>query len=241
MAWCSRVCALCCAVLGMLVAQPALSGGSATPPPAPIWSGVYVGAHGGYGWGNVSYTLDLFAGPEHFSHDLGGWFGGGHVGLQRQWGHLVAGVEVAYSALNLSDTVESKLLPGRFRQIDIDSLVTVTARLGYARDRWLAYVKGGYASADVDTTVYTNPAGPVSKTSGREQGWTIGAGLELLCSHRFVLGVEYDYVHLDIGDRDGLLPDYKRFTYSDSDDKIHTVVARLSYKFGAEPAHVPLK
>jgi outer membrane immunogenic protein len=179
--------------------------------------------------------LDLFAGPENFGHDPGGWFGGGHVGLQHQWSHLVAGVEVSYSALNLSDTVESKLLPGQFRLIDIDSLVTVTARLGYARDRWLAYVKGGYASADVDT------ADPLSKTSAREHGWTIGAGLEVLCSPGFVLGLEYDYINLGIGHREGMLAEEESFTYSRFDDNIHMVVARLSYKFGPEPVHVPLK
>jgi outer membrane immunogenic protein len=189
----------------------------------------------------MSYTFDTFVGPEAFDQNLHGWFGGGQVGVQHQWGRIVVGVEAAYSALNLTDTAESKLLPGRFRKVDIDDLFTLTARLGYASAHWLAYAKGGYASANVDTLVYKSGGGTGSATSGRESGWTIGAGLDLLCAHGFVVGLEYDYVHLDIGDRDGLLPDKKPFTYSNFDDDIHTVVARLSYRFGGEPRHRPLK
>ncbi len=68
----------------------------------------------------------------------------------------------------------------------------------------------------------------------------IGAGLELLCWRNFRLGVEYNYVHLNLGDRSGELPDEKPFEYRDFDDDIHMVTLRLSYLFG--PRYVePLK
>jgi outer membrane immunogenic protein len=228
-------------VLGtiLLVGQMAPSA-AAEPPPAPIWTGVYVGAHGGYGSADISYTFDTFVGPENFSHSPHDWFVGAHLGVQRQWGQFVAGLEVAYSDLNLTDTVESKLLPDRFRQIDIDSLFTLTARLGYASERWMAYVKGGYANANVDTLVYGG-GGTGSATSGRESGWTIGAGLDLICGRGFLLGLEYNYVQLNIDDRHGLLPDLKPFTYTRFDDDIHTVTVRLSYLFGRSPKPEPLK
>jgi hypothetical protein len=41
-------------------------------------------------------------------------------------------------------------------------------------------------------------------------------------------------------DRSGLLPDCKPFAYKDFDNDIHTVSARLSYKFGNDE-HRPLK
>jgi opacity protein-like surface antigen len=79
-----------------------------------------------------------------------------------------------------------------------------------------------------------------SATSDTVSGWTIGAGLELLCWRNFRLGMEYNYVHLNLGGRSGQLPDYKPFEYRDFDDDIHMVTLRLSYLFG--PRYVePLK
>lgn len=228
---------------GVLIALAAVlsspAGATTNSPPAPIWSGVYAGVHAGYGWADISYTFDTFFGPESFSHHAGDWFGGGHVGVQRQFGRLVAGVEISYSDLHLTDTVESIKAPGRFRQIEIDSLFLATVRLGYAADRWMAYVKGGYANADVETRVFIDPS-TASVTSGREHGWTIGAGIELLCWRGFLVGLEYNYVHLGIGARDGKLPDNKPFNYSGFDDDIHTVTVRLSYLFGTQQVD-PLK
>jgi outer membrane immunogenic protein len=116
----------------------------------------------------------------------------------------------------------------------------VTARLGYAFDHWMPYVKAGYAGANIDTLVYMGGGGTGSSTSGWENGWTVGAGLEFLCGRGFVLGLEYDYVRLDLDSRDGQFPDHKAFTYKSFDNDIHLFTARLSYKFGpSEPR--PLK
>ena len=83
---------------------------AAADPPALIanWSGFYIGPHVGHAWAKPSYTFDTFIGPEHFSHDASDWFIGGHVGVQHQWNRLVAGVELSYSNLHLSDTAESR-------------------------------------------------------------------------------------------------------------------------------------
>jgi outer membrane immunogenic protein len=233
-------------LLGAFVAA-ALMFGQATPgaadPPAPIWNGVYVGIHGGHANADLGYTLLLDFGPyvENINHNPSGWYGGGHVGVQRQWGRVVAGIEATYSALDLSDTKESTAIPGRFRQVDIDDLFTLGLRLGYAFDRWMPYVKAGYASASVDTVLYATGGAYPSATSGREDGWFIGAGLEFFCARGFTLGLEYNYVSLDLGDRSGLLTyDKKPFDYKDFDSDIHTVSARLSYKFG-NYEHRPLK
>ncbi len=215
--------------------------GSAAANAPPIWTGVYAGIHGGYAWADVDYTFDIFFDDaETVRHSMSGRALGGHVGVQRQFNNIVAGVEVSFTDLDLSDTVESTVIPNRFRQIEIDSLLLVTARLGYATERWMAYVKGGYASAQVDTLVYAGGGGAGSATSDTVGGWTIGAGVELLCLQNFRVGLEYNYVHLNIGNRDGFLPDEKPFEYRDFDDDIHMVTLRLSYLFG--PRYVePLK
>ena len=228
-------------LLGLLVGATMTLGQvspSVAEPPAPIWNGFYVGVHGGHASADLGYTLDLsFAADEKFSHSASGWFGGGLVGVQRQWGRIVGGIEASYSALNLSDTTVPKA--GRFSQIDIDDLFTLSLRLGYAFDRWMPYVKAGYASASVDTTVRIGSATP-SSTSGQEHGWTLGAGVEFFRGRGLVLGLEYNYVHLDLDDRSGLLDYCKQFSSKDFDSDIHTVSARLSYKFG-NYEHKPLK
>lgn len=207
------------------------------------WSGVYIGAHGGYGWGDFDYVLDVEGVVEEsVSHDGNGWLYGGHVGVQHQYGRIVAGLELSYSKLDVSDTVLSKIGGERYRTIDVDALFTATARIGLARDHMLWYIKGGYAAADVETAIFKGYS-PKSTTSGWDSGWTIGAGVDVLCHSRFILGFEYNYVDLDVDDRTALLPDKKPFTYSDFDGESHSVVARLSYKFGhdPEPPPAPLK
>lgn len=214
---------------------------AASDAPPPIWSGAYVGLHAGHAWGRLTYTFDSFIGPEAFDHRPHDWFGGAHIGMQQQWGSVVAGLEAGYAALHLTDTQESKLLANRFRQVDIESLFTVVARLGLASGPSLAYVKGGFASAAVGTQVFIGGGSTTTATSGREIGWTFGAGWEFLCGRGLVLGLEYNYVNLGLSDRNGHFPDLKPFTYSGPDSDLHTLVARLSYKFGEPARHQPLK
>lgn len=234
-------------LLGVLVGVMVL--GEATPsaasgPPAPIWSGVYVGIHGGHANADVGYTLDFKdsgAKDQEVNHSASGLFGGGHVGVQRQWGRVVGGVEASYSALDLSDTAGLK--QSRFSQLDIDDLFTLTVRLGYAFDRWMPYVKAGYASAKVDTSLATAGLKP-SAISGQENGWTVGAGVEFFRGRGLVFGLEYNYVRLDLDDRSGLLADYckdLKFNSKDFDSDIHAISARLSYKFGDHEQRKPLK
>lgn len=68
----------------------------ATPPFS--WTGFYIGANGGYGWGSsvgtITYTTNLgatdtSAGPGGAT----GWFGGGQIGYNWQTGPFVLGVE----------------------------------------------------------------------------------------------------------------------------------------------------
>jgi len=206
------------------------------------WSGLYVGAHAGYAWAETDYSVTVQGfETESVSHDLDGGFYGAHVGVQRQWDHIVGGVEVSYSKLDLSDTVESTVIADRFRSIDIDTLFTATARLGYAFGDRLAYVKGGYAGTDVDTAVFPGDGASTTKTSGWTDGWIIGVGFEHLCTPRLVLGIEYDYVKLDMDDRTATLPDLKPVDTTDGDVELHSVTARVSYKFGPDPAPAPLK
>jgi outer membrane immunogenic protein len=145
-------------------------------------------------------------------------------------------------------------------QTRVGELFLATARLGYAWDRWLAYGKGGFASAEVKTafqaTVLTTvvqgvqlPTGATfagqssGSSSERQPGWTLGAGLEYMVTRNVTFGVEYNFINLQ--DRtqtagatisENILGTIKNVTapisYRVDPDDIHSVTARLSYKFG---------
>jgi outer membrane immunogenic protein len=145
-------------------------------------------------------------------------------------------------------------------QTRVGELFLATARLGYAWDRWLAYGKGGFASAEIKTafqaTVLTTvvqgvqlPTGTTfagqssGSSSERQPGWTLGAGLEYMVTRNVTFGVEYNFINLQ--DRtqtagatisENILGTIKNVTapisYRVDPDDIHLVTARLSYKFG---------
>lgn len=234
----------------LLFAMAALNPGSSqegsSPAPAGLavdWSGFYVGLHGGYGWSNVDTGLG--------NVDVDGWLGGGHVGLQRQFDRWVLGIEASYSGGELDGqrTIDIGGAPLRL-DAAVSDLLLVTGRLGYAWDDRLFYVKAGYASADVD--VGATFLGVTERASSRLDGWTAGFGLERFVTPNIVIGLEYNYIDLGsksfaaapipaavahIGEPEEPLPKPKI-----DPDGLHTVFARVTFRFGAAPAaHVPYK
>ena len=57
------------------------------------WTGFYIGANAGYGWGNQDPFSVLTNRFDAFSVPFSGWMLGGTVGAQIQSGHVVLGVE----------------------------------------------------------------------------------------------------------------------------------------------------
>ena len=167
--------------------------------------------------------------------DLRGGIGGGQLGFNWQSGPVVFGVEGTLSggSIDQTGTVGAATLT-----TDVDWIATVVGRLGYSWDRSLIYVKGGYATANVELRG-VNPV-DTFKSSERHNGWTVGAGVEFAVLKNLSLGVEYNYY------------DFGRETYSittanglplsiDADAQVHSVLARLNYRFGDDRRHGPLK
>ena len=125
----------------------------------------------------------------------------------------------------------------RTRQSDIDWLFTLTPRIGYAVDRWLVYIKGGYANAEVfrGTTV-SSTSFQLTGTNRREDGWTIGTGFEVAMASWVTLGLDYSYVNIDPKARPGtpqfLAANVTAGTATTSDAEIHLLTARLNFKVG---------
>jgi len=237
-------------VAGAFVASPALADGGYPlygkmkeevlyEPPPITWTGFYIGAHVGGGFADSDWRsrvdIDDFVHiGDRFSHNPQGWLGGGQIGYNFQTGRFVWGIEGTLSGADIEESTRSHFDDVVLRT-DIDMLWTVTGRLGYDWGRVLTYVKAGYAGANVELSAHDRldffPDFTRVSDENTHNGWTVGGGLEFLATENIVLGVEYNF-H-DLGEET-----YgERFRFDlgrdpiESDLQLHTVTARLSWKF----------
>lgn len=199
------------------------------------WSGFYLGGHAG-----VAFTASEWSilGPGLLEHSVSGFAGGAQIGLQKQWANIVAGIEISYTALDADITSRTLFFGPVTRTSDVSNLVLVTGRLGYAQDNMLAYAKAGYATADVELGFRLPGTATAGTSSDREQGWTAGVGLEYAIRDNIILGLEYNYVRLNVDDR--VLAPTTIVTDNGGID-LQSILARISFKFGARPEAAQLK
>jgi opacity protein-like surface antigen len=204
------------------------------------WTGYYVGGHLGVAHGEAESTETIFPNsPEltqsaTFSNSANSVTGGVQAGWQRQFGKLVAGVEVGFNLIQFDNTEISPLLltlgqPDVSRRVQVGDIFTFTGRLGYADGRLLAYAKGGLANGEVDVDFRQFSTGDVTSSSGRDTGWTAGLGIDYALTPNLFLGIEYNFIHF----RSDILPPPRPETqFNDLDVDIQNVVVRLNYRFG---------
>ncbi len=176
------------------------------------WSGVYVGAHVGYGWGETGTNI---AGLPDFDGD--GFLGGLQAGYNAQWGNIVGGVEIDGSWSG----VEGSTLAGAVDS-DLNWVGTARVRVGYAIDRFLPYITGGLALGEVE--IQNNVTG--FSESNTHLGWTIGAGVEAAVTQNITVKGEYAYIDLQDENYDLALG-----AGSKADFDAHTFKVGLNYKF----------
>ncbi len=208
------------------------------------WTGFYGGAHLGAANAQANSTEVLFPDnpilfePITFEQSETSVTGGIQAGWQRQWGKLVAGFEAGLTIVRFDSTTaadqqlgfESGLLVGGLtRSVETSDIFTFTGRLGYADGRWLAYAKGGVASAQIDVTYRDALTATTTSSDGRETGWIAGIGIDYALSQKLFLGVEYNYVHFR---SDITPPPIPEAQFGDVDVDIQSVVVRLNYRFG---------
>jgi outer membrane immunogenic protein len=139
------------------------------PPPAPVfnWSGFYIGAHAGYGFGDF------------LGNDIDGFAGGLQVGYNWQFSpNLVFGIEGDFTASDINGLAFAPGFP-----YHIDYLGTVRGRLGYTWDRTMFYGTGGVAFERAS----------LGGIHGRDTGYVLGAGLEWAFSQGWSARAEYLY------------------------------------------------
>jgi outer membrane immunogenic protein len=224
------------------------------------WSGIYLGAHGGYAWGDASTTDDIkdwctpgdtaciakFVGP--FAFDLEGGFGGGTIGLNWQYQALVFGLEADLGYLDLTGSRKTDSSnPTKFQTLNVDGglYAILGGRVGFTFGRTLLYGKGGWLYYDTDVTQTTTNPGYKTNGSGALDGVAYGGGIEHALGGGWSLKAEY--LHFDFNTADGdqtSVSDppighvYENSTDLDAD----SVKIGINYMFGGERAPiVPLK
>lgn len=198
------------------------------------WSGIYAGVHVGGAGSNVDWDVNIGAAPgDSLSYDAGGLIAGGHLGVQRQFENFVFGVEASVTVTDLDDRQPSNLSPTISFSTETDTIARITGRLGYAIDRFMPYVTGGYAGADIATKGTVVGLFPDSfSLRDWEHGWTIGGGVDYMLTGNVVIGIEYGYIDFGETTRSGTtavggFP----FTIGDVDKEIHSLSGRISIKF----------
>lgn len=145
--------------------------------PAFSWAGGYVGVHGGYGWlqGNLSQ-----GGAEQNNNYHGGRIGG-FAGWNFDVGHnIILGAE---GDLNYDWNKNT------YFGVDVGTDISgsVRARAGYAIDKALLFVAGGWTAQ----RGYIDGSGDKFKHSSN--GWTIGAGVDYAVTQNIFTRLEYRY------------------------------------------------
>lgn len=229
------------AVFAALTAAPvARAADIGMPVKAPVmmkvydWTGFYVGANVGYGWGSEPINLSgtgaipaaqFTAGflPTSLASDPRGFIGGIQAGYNYQSGHMVIGAEtdIDYADIRRSETVILAPVPPVTYTTNgeqkLDWFGTLRARLGFLpSDRLLVYATGGlaYGHASASTNTVVTLAGNAcaffagcgsGSASGWRAGWTAGGGLEWAFADKW--SAKAEYLYYDLGSLSYSYPD----------------------------------
>ena len=188
---------------------------SFVPPPF-SWTGVYVGANVGAGFGTTETSVDVSSAltavtgtpisgsAPLVSETFNGFIGGIQAGYNQQLGVIVLGIEGDLEAAGLQGTAPCALVLNC--TMKHNWMADITGRVGVvALDRALIYLKGGVAwegsnftvgnSVTVaGTTLAANASG-----SGTQVGGLLGMGIEYAFLPNWSAKLEYNYV--DFGTR----------------------------------------
>lgn len=239
------------ALLGVTVLGSVTANAADMPTKAPVvrappvvmynWTGCYIGGHVGGGWARTEWTNtanttlfgDLSPG-NGFTQTKSGFIGGGQLGCNYQVNQFVFGIEGTFAGSTIKGTLNNTTFGAGddIFENKVNSIATVTGRIGYAFNNWLPYIKGGWAGANNKFSV-SDTAG-ANQGSGSEtkwhNGWTVGAGLEYGLTPNWILGIEYDYIGLQSKSYNVAGASAGVYTF-DVKPRIHEVLVRLSYKF----------
>ncbi|MBR1272908.1 porin family protein [Bradyrhizobium sp. AUGA SZCCT0222] len=186
-------------------APPAIA--AARPAPGHNWTGAWVGAQAGYGWGGMRW-------PDFFPNDTfntKGWLGGLSTGANVQAGVFVVGAESEWLYTDVKGgRRDVQNLGFGFTQTSdlaskVDWLWLNSVRVGFvAADKWLVYAKGGVAFAHEKHNLAISQVIPgvgsqSIDSNGRalHTGYLAGVGVEYAFLGNWSAKFEYNYLNFD--------------------------------------------
>ncbi len=142
--------------------------------PAMNWTGLYVGAHGGYGSSRITGVYDEAGDNGSFNIDPKGALGGLQIGYNFQNGAIVYGLEADGSWSGMSK--QRTDTEGDSEKLKTTSLASIRGRVGIAADNRLYYITGGWGmiNSKLDVVEGGNPASQGLRSSGL----VIGSGVD---------------------------------------------------------------
>ena len=117
---------------------------------------------GPYAGLQIGYGTFRESGSSSFSEST--FLYGAHIGAMHDMGSLVLGVELDFDLLSTDF-------------FDISSIGRLKGRIGFDSGQFMPYLTGGFAIANIDG-------------GGSTSGWVAGAGVSMMATERWMLGVE---------------------------------------------------
>jgi outer membrane immunogenic protein len=232
----------------------------AKAPPTAVassWTGFYIGAHGGYGWGKNDFSLPVNGAPpvNIGGTNLKGGVYGAHAGHNWQFDRAVAGFELDFSGTGVRGSAQASFaVPPTTENNSLTDKVTylgsARARLGWLPiENVMLYGTAGLGWERLDRTAVrteTTPAGTTTVLSDRSSdhfGWVAGAGAEFMLNGTNWIG-RLEYLHYEFGTAEGsgtfTVPAGSATTSAGS-HHLDILRAGLSYKFGEPVAGSPVR
>jgi outer membrane immunogenic protein len=236
---------------------------AAVPPAVYSWTGFYVGANVGYGFGNDHSQVDLSAPGILATSEPGtsvtpkGGLGGVQAGYNWQTSpRWLVGFEADLQGTTQKDTVcasvicinqidsTGSLSEGISVQHQLDWFGTLRGRVGFIANNTLFYGTGGAAFGHARETIavsFSSSSGSgqfVNQTTAKDvTGYVVGGGIESMLTGGWSVKAEYLYMNLGNFAQtvDISTPGSPEALISNSTIRDHIVRAGINYRIGAAP------
>jgi len=186
------------------------------------WTGFYIG-------GNIG---GAFAGNNSLDGTDGRFMGGVQGGFDYQFApNWVIGAEAQYDWLANNNNGGVVFPAGTVVTGNTNQLGSVTGRFGYTWGPALLYAKGGFAWRDNSNlgVAFAGAPVPFTTTGNRQDGYTVGAGLEYMFAPNWSAKAEYQYYNFGSTTFTSGTPEIVGARFRNDEQ---TVKVGINYRFG---------